>query len=55
MPGIDVRRDVVEVAAMRVVLPEAGEIPTVPRAIVTGDGFTLRLPDQVISSAGPQI
>jgi propionate CoA-transferase len=44
MPGIDVQRDVVEVAAMRVVLPASGEIPIVPRAIVSGDGFTLRLP-----------
>ncbi len=44
MPGIDVRRDVIEGAAMRIVLPESGVVPTVPRAIVTGAGFTLGFP-----------
>jgi len=46
MPGIDVRRDVIDVARMRVVLPESGEVPTVSRAIVTGEGFALRLRDE---------
>ena len=41
MPGIDVRRDVVEIAGLRVILPE-GSVPVVSRAIVTGDDFTLR-------------
>ncbi len=39
MPGIDVRRDVLEVAAMRVVVPATGPIPVVADAIVTGEGF----------------
>jgi propionate CoA-transferase len=41
MPGIDVRRDVVEIAGLRVILPE-GSVPVVSRAIVTGNDFTLR-------------
>jgi propionate CoA-transferase len=42
MPGIDVRRDILDVAAMPIVLPESGTIPLVPLAIVTGESFTLR-------------
>jgi propionate CoA-transferase len=38
MPGIDVRRDVLDVASMRIVLPERA-IPIVPTSIVTGRGF----------------
>jgi propionate CoA-transferase len=41
MPGIDVRRDVLDVAAARVVVPD--QIPIVPRAVVSGDGLVLRL------------
>jgi propionate CoA-transferase len=43
MPGIDVRRDILEVTRMRVVLPDADEVPVVPRSVVSGDGFGLRL------------
>lgn len=39
MPGIDVRRDILDVASMRIVVPETVALPIVPRAIVTGDGF----------------
>jgi propionate CoA-transferase len=42
MPGIDVRRDVLDVASMRIVLPERA-VPTVPSSIVTGQGFAPRL------------
>jgi propionate CoA-transferase len=51
MPGIDVRRDVLGVASMRVVLPETDEIPVVPRSVVTGDGFTPRLARRIDSSS----
>jgi acyl CoA:acetate/3-ketoacid CoA transferase len=43
MPGIDVRRDILDVATMPIVLPAAGTVPVVPRAIVTGEGFAPRL------------
>jgi acyl CoA:acetate/3-ketoacid CoA transferase len=42
MPGIDVRRDVLDVASMRIVLPERA-IPVVPTSVVTGRGFAPRL------------
>jgi propionate CoA-transferase len=42
MPGIDVRRDILEVASMRIVLPATGEPALLPRAVVSGEGFTLR-------------
>lgn len=43
MPGIDVRRDVLERTAMPVIVPAAGTIPLVPAAVVTGEGFAPRL------------
>jgi propionate CoA-transferase len=42
MPGVDVRRDILEATPMRVVLPAAGDVPHVPPSVVSGDGFTLR-------------
>jgi len=45
MPGIDVRRDILDACPMRVVLPAGGQVPEVPRAIVTGEGFRLGWPD----------
>jgi propionate CoA-transferase len=44
MPGIDVRRDILATLPMRVVLPASGHPQTVPRSIVTGEGFELRPP-----------
>jgi len=44
MPGIDLRRDVLEVGSMRIALPRPDAIAVVPRPVVTGDGFELRLP-----------
>lgn len=41
MPGIDVRHDVLDVASMRVVVPEHA-IPVVPSPVVTGHGFAPR-------------
>jgi len=42
MPGVDVRRDILEACPMKVVLPESGEVPVVDDSIVTGRGFELR-------------
>lgn len=41
MPGIDVRRDVLDATAMPIVLPESGDVPVLPASIVTGEGFEL--------------
>jgi acyl CoA:acetate/3-ketoacid CoA transferase len=38
--GIDVRRDILEVSGAKIVLPR-GDVPLVPRSILTGEGFTL--------------
>jgi propionate CoA-transferase len=48
MPGIDVRRDILEVAAFPIALPASGDVPLLPESILTGKGF--RLP--VAESAG---
>ncbi len=44
LPGVDLRRDVLERSPMRIVLPASGEVPVVDEAVVTGRGFALRLP-----------
>lgn len=44
MPGVDIDRDVVRGCPMKVVLPPKGEVPVVPREIVTGEGFRLAWP-----------
>jgi propionate CoA-transferase len=43
MPGIDIRRDILDRTPMRVVVPESGPLPVVERSIVTGVGFDPRL------------
>lgn len=43
MPGIDVRREILDAIPMRVVVPPSGSVPVVPREIVTGEGFRLVL------------
>ena len=43
MPGIDIQKDILEFAPMRIVLPESGEVPVVDPHIVTGEGFKLEL------------
>lgn len=45
MPGIDVRRDILDASPMRIVLPESGDVPLVDRSVVTGEGFRLALRD----------
>jgi propionate CoA-transferase len=45
MPGVDVQRDVLRAApAARIRLPAGGEVPLVPRGVVTGAGFAPKLP-----------
>jgi propionate CoA-transferase len=41
MPGIDIRRDILDACPMKIVLPESGDVPRVPAEIVTGQGFRL--------------
>jgi propionate CoA-transferase len=43
MPGIDIERDIIAPSAMKIVLPENGEVPVADAAIVTGKGFHLEL------------
>jgi len=43
MPGIDVKKDILDVSPMKIVLPESGEVPVVDSSIVTGEGFRLTL------------
>ncbi len=47
VPGIDVRKDIVDFAPMKVRLPDSGRVPRVSRSTVTGQGFALRRPDRV--------
>lgn len=42
MPGVDIRKDILEACPMKVVLPESGQVQTVSEDIVTGRGFKLR-------------
>jgi propionate CoA-transferase len=42
MPGIDVRSDILDFTAMKIVLPESGRVRRIPRSTVTGAQFTLR-------------
>jgi len=42
MPGIDVQRDIIDATAMKVILPRSGQVPLVPRSIVTGQSLVLR-------------
>jgi propionate CoA-transferase len=44
MPGIDIRKDILELVPFKVLLPPSGTVPRVPRAVVTGQGFTLPKP-----------
>lgn len=45
MPGVDIKRDILDFSPMRIILPENGEVPVVGREIVTGEGFELHLKD----------
>jgi propionate CoA-transferase len=39
MPGVDVRRDVLDATAMRVVLPRSGRVPVLPAALFAREGW----------------
>ncbi len=39
MPGIDVRRDVLEASPARIRLPRSGRVAKIPASIVTGEGY----------------
>lgn len=41
VPGIDVRRDILGVTPIKLVLPPSGDVPEVPRSVVSGAGFRL--------------
>ena len=43
MPGVDVQKDIIDFAPMKIVLPEDGEVPVVDESSVTGNGFRLEL------------
>ena len=43
MPGIDIKKDILDVSPMRIVLPESGNVPVADSSIVTGQGFKLAL------------
>lgn len=51
MPGIDVRRDVLDVATMPIVVPAPAGPPLVPWEIVSGEGFATRLQTDVRTAA----
>jgi propionate CoA-transferase len=42
MPGVDVRRDILDVSLMAIVMPERGEPRILESSLVTGKGFRLR-------------
>ncbi len=44
MPGIDVQKDIIDVAPMKIVLPESGEVPVADASLLTGEGFKLAFP-----------
>jgi propionate CoA-transferase len=51
MPGVDVRRDILDFAPMKILLPRSGRVPVVARPIVSGEHFRLRVPGKRASGA----
>jgi propionate CoA-transferase len=43
MPGIDIKKDIIDASPMKVVLPESGQVPVADESIVTGNNFKLSL------------
>ena len=41
MPGVDIEKDILQDCPMQVILPDSGQVPVTPDAIVTGEGFHL--------------
>jgi propionate CoA-transferase len=54
-PGIDVRADILATSRAAIVLPR-GEVPVLPRSVLTGEGFTLAVPGRArrTRSAAPR-
>jgi propionate CoA-transferase len=42
MPGVDIRRDVLDATKARILLPDGGAVPIIPECVVSGDGFALQ-------------
>lgn len=51
MPGIDLQRDILQYAPMRIVVPDGNEIPVAPDNIVTGKGFKISLREKAAGLA----
>ena len=51
MPGIDIRRDILDFAPMKIHLPERGRVPRVPRSLVAGKRLSWR---RVLEGASPK-
>ncbi|MBU1181049.1 MAG: hypothetical protein KKF00_02575 [Proteobacteria bacterium] len=45
MPGIDIKKDIIDSCPMKVHLPESGDVTVVEESIVTGQGFKLKWSD----------
>ena len=43
VPGVDIKRDILEPAGNKVVLPELGDVPIVDESVMTGRKFMLKL------------
>ena len=43
VPGVDIRKDILEPSNNTILVPESGEVPVVDRSIMTGENFTLSL------------
>jgi propionate CoA-transferase len=41
MPGVDVKKDILDASPARILLPESGTVPVAPAAYLTGEGFRL--------------
>jgi len=46
MPGVDIRRDIVDCAPATIVVPEGTDVPVVDASVVTGNGFSLAFGDR---------
>ncbi len=49
MPGIDVQRDILDATPAHIVLPEDGEVPTVPIEILTGAKRPVKQPEKQLA------
>ncbi len=40
-PGVDIKKDIIDVSKARIVLPESGDVPLISNDIMSGEGFKL--------------